>query len=383
MIPSKIKNFFAIPISNRGSALIIAYFVMFGMSMLAAGFAMSTFSELANARRYKNSVAAFWLAEAGISHAIGNPALLEEKKVTEIKYGDGIVQLTKDDSHLASRIVTATGKVGGIERSIQIKFAALAPGVFNNALSVNGNITITGRKATVFFNDKTRLSGKVLNKASRSTIHFEDKEEKAASNLVSLRYPDFNTNGKEDEFADFVQYNRSLAAGYPPDEVIYLKGNYTYTITPNSGLQNKKIIFVEGSEKDGDVIIQYGIPLQKGQNLTIISTGSITFNLSDIKDAQLNLIAWGDYHESAVLPGNHFGVIYTHGTAYFEDIHDNAITNGTVIANKGIVVQESWSNKTFRYRDVRNNGAVPAGFEGLIGGKSQGYATIPYAWKEI
>src|SRR3989338_26096 len=113
MIPSKTKNFFAIPLNNRGSALIIAYFVMFGMSMLAAGFAMSTFSELANARRYKNSVAAFWLAEAGISHAIWNPALLEEKNVTEIKCGDGIVKLTKEDSHLASRIVTATGKAGG------------------------------------------------------------------------------------------------------------------------------------------------------------------------------------------------------------------------------------------------------------------------------
>ena len=99
--------------------------------------------------------------------------------------------------------------------------------------------------------------------------------------------------------------------------------------------------------------------------------------------SQLNIIAWSGYKETAVLPSSFKGVIFTHGKAVFDEVHDTSITNGSVIANEGIEVKEVWSTKTFNYADTRENGQVPPGFEGLIGGGITKYSIKPDLWKEI
>ena len=125
--------------------------------------------------------------------------------------------------------------------------------------------------------------------------------------------------------------------------------------------------------------------LGKDQNLTIIATGTITHNLVGLasKDSQLNIIAWSNYFESSTLPSVHNGMIYTHGTAYFDEIHDTSTTNGSIVANDGIVVGEVWSTKTCNYADTRTKGVVPPGFEGLAGGSVSGYSLRPNLWREI
>lgn len=132
-------------------------------------------------------------------------------------------------------------------------------------------------------------------------------------------------------------------------------------------------------------MIQLSSVLSKGQNLTIIATGTVTHNLAGLadKDSQLNIIAWSDYFEASTLPSIHNGMIYTHGTAYFDEVHDTSVTNGSLVANDGIVVGEVWSTKTFNYEDTRNRGAVPPGFEGLVGGGLSGYTERPNSWREI
>lgn len=371
--------------NNKGSALIVAYFVMSVLVTLSAAFSLYTFNEVNNAKRFRDSTSAFWLAEAGISEYRATPSILENAEEYLLTYEKGTVLLEKDDSKKGKRIVTATAKVGGSERKIYTEFPAIAPDVFNNTVSTKGNILVNGEKSTLTVNSKVRVGGKVQDKSKHSTVMLEDKLEGVNSEAVSLTYPDVNQNGKPDEFRDFVEFNRKVLAKYPPEEVLYIKGSGNYTITPNKALAGKKIVYVEADEGDGNVDIQFSGAWEDEQNLTIISTGKVTYSQAATvgSNSQLNIIAWSGYLETAVLPGTHHGVIFTHGVAEFDEMHDTSITNGVLIANGGIEFKEVWSNKTFNYVDPRKAGAVPPGFEGLLGNGKSGYASAPNLWAEI
>ncbi len=371
--------------NNRGAGLIVAYFFLAALVTFSAAFSILTFSEINHSSRYRDGVAAFWLAEAGVNHFVKNPDMLENTDSSTMSFGEGSIHLTKKDSHLSKRFLFSTGQVRGVKRTIRVEFPAIPPEIFNTAVNVSGDIVISGGKSTVTFNDKVRMSGKVKNESKHSTVFFEDKKEDLHEGWVSLRYPDQDRNGKADEFNDFVAVNRNIIAGYPSDQVLYLKEEGTVTVIPNEALSGKKIIYVEGGEGEGNVNIQFNGTWEENQNLTIISTGTVTYSQANPAptNSRLNIIAWSGYHESAALPGNHQGVVYTHGKAVFDDVHDASVTNGIIIARGGIEIKEIWSHKTFNYADPRVDGNLPPGFEGLIGSSFLGYETNPVGWEEI
>ena len=371
--------------NNKGAVLITAYMVLFVLMTLSSSVALLNFSELRDANRHRNSTSAFWLAEAGISQFIADPAMLDGRDSKVFTETNGTIYLSKSDSNPKYRVVTSIGKVKGSRRQIEIQYPALSS-IFERTVSTKGNIVIEGQKSSLMVNDKSRLGGVVVNTSTYPLVYFEDKQEGVNESLVSITYPDVNRNGVSDEFDDFVAFNRNLIASYPEEEVIYIKGNETYTIMLDSSLDGKKIIYIEGDQEgEGNAVIQLSSTLGKGQNLTIITTGTVTHNLAGLadKDSQLNIIAWSGYFESSTLPSVHYGMIYTHGTAYFDEIHDTSVTNGSVVANEGIVIGEVWSTKTFNYADTRTRGVVPPGFEGLAGGSVSGYAPRPNSWREI
>ncbi len=374
-------------LNERGAALIIAYFVMAGLVTLSAGFAMATFQELNDSRRYRDSLIAFGIAEAAINTFRQSPGMLDQSGMQTLSFSTGTVFLSKDDAQPAKRIVTATASVNGTRRSLQVEFPANAPEVFNSTVTINGDIEISGKKVSAGFFDKTRLSGKVVSSSRHPTVYFEDVRQGQDRHLVTMFYPDVNNNGSIDEFDDFVQFNRRLVTAYPQQEVIYLKGDNTYTVVPDSSLKGKKILYVEGSSKGkGNVVVQYAGGWGEKENLTVISTGTVTFNQigGNRTDSQLNIIAWGDYHETATLAGSHKGMTYTHGRAHFDDIDESSVTYGSLVANDGVSMKEVWAQKAFHYADTRTNGMVPPGFEGLLGGRlSAGYAPQPNVWREI
>lgn len=372
-------------LNNKGAVLIVAYIVLFALLTLAGGIASFNINEHNYARRHYFSTAAFWLAEAGINIFMKDPWMLDQTGSYTVPDDNGIIHVTKDDSNFRHRVVTATGTFAGIGKSIQITYRAKAPEVFRSTVSANGDLVINGKKTMVTINDKTRLNGKMIDHGEHSRVFMEDKNEGVATSLVSLTYPDANNNGIADEFADFVQVNRDILQNYPPEEVLYIKGNGTYLIAPNSSLDGKKIIYVEGDEGNGNVVILFGEGLQKDQKMTIISTGTVVHNQTGFAapDSQLNIISWAGYLETAALPASHNGVIYTHGIAQFDNIYDTTVTNGSVIANGGITIGEIWSTKTFNYADTTSDEIVPAGFEEMLGGGASGYVARPSAWKAI
>ena len=372
-------------LNNKGAVLILAYIVLFALLTLSAGIASFHINEHNYARRHYFSTAAFWLAEAGINIFMKDPRMLDQTGSYTIHDDNGMVHVTKDDANFRHRVVTATGTFAGIEKSIQITYRAKAPEVFRSTISADGDLVIDGKKTMVAINDKTRLNGKTIDRGEHSRVFIEDKNEEVTASLVSLTYPDADNNGIADEFADFVQVNRDILRNYPPEEVLYIKGNGTYLLAPNSSLDGKKIIYVEGEEGNGNVIILFGEGLKKDQKMTIISTGTVVHNQTGFAapDSQLNIISWTGYLETAALPASHNGAIYTHGIAHFDGIYDTTVTNGSVIANGGITLGEIWSTKTFNYADITVDEVVPAGFEELLGGGASGYVARPDVWKAI
>ena len=365
--------------------LVIACLGLFVVLMLTAGFALSLVSELSSAQRFQNRTAAFWLAQAGINRFLENPDVFDNEDDQEISFSAGTVRLFRDDYDPDRRVISATGVVKGSKRTIQLVFGARHPEVFENALSTGGDLTIDGRRAVLALNDRIRLAGEVINKAYFASIFQEDTREGLNTGRVSVVYPDTNHNGRPDEFADFVAYNRALLDQYSEEEVAYIQGNRTLVLTPASDLQGKKIVYVEGDEGSGDVVIQFGGVWEKDQDITVISTGNVTFNQGGIMggDSRLNIIAWSGYKETAIFPSTHQGLILTKGKARFDDIHDTSVTNGCVIAEGGISVGEVWSTKTFNFKNFIRDGRLPPGFEGLIGSRASGYRDTPDLWKEI
>lgn len=371
--------------NNKGAVLIAVYMALFVLVTLSSSVALFNFTELNDARRHQDTTAAFWLAEAGINQFLADPAILNETGSKMINEENGMIEILKDDSNRKYRLVTSTGTTGGSRRSIQIKYPALST-IFESTMSTQGSVFIEGRKSSLMINDKLRLGGNVINTATYPLTFFEDVQEGVNDALVSITYPDADGNGTPDEFSDFIAFYRNLIASYPEDEVVYIQGNDTYTITPDESLEGKKIIYIEGRrEGEGNAIIQFTGALEKGQSLTVIATGTVTHNQAGLaqKDSQLNIIAWSDYFETAALPSIHNGMIYTHGSAYFDEMHDTSVTNGSVVANEGIIIREVWSTKTFNYADMRKRGVVPPGFEGLVGGGVSGYTKNPSSWREI
>lgn len=379
-----IKQLFHNRLNEKGAILIAGYVVMFALVAISSSLSMFNFAELSNAKRNRDSTAAFWLAEAGLHQYLSKPDNFDKNNTEELSMGRGTVYIQRDDSSSIKRLVTSTGVVGSIKRSVQLEYSS-APGVFDRTMSIKGDLLILGEKTSLVFNDMVRLSGKVDNSSLYSSVFFEDKKENLNPVAVSIIYPDLNNNGITDEFNDFVIFNRELIKSYPENEVVYINGNDTLTITPDKSIEGKKLIFIEGDEGKGNVNIQFAGALAENQNLTIISTGTVTNTLAGLMNpsSQLNIIAWSGYKENTALPSSQKGVIFTHGKAVFGEIHDTSITNGIVVANQGVEIKEVWSTKTFNYVDTRTEGVVPPGFEGLTGGGASSYSNKANAWREI
>jgi len=157
--------------NKNGSIMIISYMVFYVLATLVAGVAINHFSELNHAKRYRDTTAAFWVAEAGINRYLNDPAMLDAKIKSTYSMDSGKVTLKKNDSDPAKRVITSTGQVGGINKSIQIVFAANPPEAYSNTLSVGGDMTVDGYKAAVNILDKVRLGGKIQDNAKYGSLN--------------------------------------------------------------------------------------------------------------------------------------------------------------------------------------------------------------------
>ncbi|MDI6605877.1 MAG: hypothetical protein QME65_01875 [Candidatus Omnitrophota bacterium] len=356
--------------NNRGAALILSYIVLTVLTILGSAFLVRSVSEGNISRRYADSARAFWIAEAGLSQGYqdminGNP--LSGGQLDFSDGTSGTYQLSSISRPSGTEIVSV-GNFGTAQRSVS-GIVYFIPTAFQNTLSVGGNLTLSGLRARVEVYGKTRISGS-YSKQFQATGWFEDKQEGVSQNLTTIKIPDYDNNGTSDEFSDFVIFGREVVQSYPPEQVVYIQNDGTVNIFPDQGLLGKKVIFVEGSSPGaGDVNIFFDASWQEEEDLTVISTGDITYvePLQFQADARLSAIAWEDYNEASIFRSEHESLMYAHQDGNFIDILDWGSTTGNLIANGNVSLLEVLSYEKYYFSERAMTGDLPPGFSNLGG----------------
>lgn len=355
--------------NNRGVALILCYMVIVVLTLLGSAYMASSISESNIARRYSDSRSAFWIAEAGLAQAYHDWVINPNYSGATANFGGGSYTVTKNPY---SPEVTVTTTFGSDQKVVRANFVRI-PLPFENTLSAGDDLSLAGLFARVEVYDKTRISGS-YSQTFGASGWFEDKQEGIPQNQTTIPIPDYNNNGTADEFGDFVEFGREAVASYPSDEVVYIQTNGTVNIFPDQSLIGKKVIFVEGTSPGlGDVNIFFDATWHEDEDLTVISTGDITYvePLQFQEDARLNTVSYGDYNEASIFRSEHESVIYTHDDANFIDILDWGSTIGNIIANDDISLLEVLTYEKFYYSDRAYNGDLPPGFQHLSGSSGQ------------
>lgn len=353
--------------NKRGSALLLSYFAITVLSIFSLAFVAKSISEAKMVRRNVASGQAFWIAEAGLNDALNNMRVSSswEPDLNPVNYAGGTYLIQKVD--IGSGIeLRATGSYDNINRYVKGTLLRI-PAPFANTVSVGGDLSLSGFLAKVEVYGKTRISGAYTQSFGASGV-FEDKQTGVDSQYTKMTIPDNNANGTSDEFADFVLFGQDVATSYAPEEVVYLQTSGTVNIFPDSALIGKKVIFVEGATPgSGDVNVFFDGTWQEGQDLTIISTGTITYvePLQFQSDARLSAIAWDDYEETSVFRSQHESVVFAHDDANFVDILDWGSTTGNIIVNDDMSLREVLTYEKYYYSNRAINGDLPPGFAKL------------------
>ena len=369
--------------NKRGAALILSYIVIAVLTVLGSAFVAGSVSEGNISRRYIERARSFWIAEAGLSQGFQDVVNSQPPVDADIDFSDGTsgsyqISLV---AHPFGTEVVSSGSYGSAQRSVS-GLVYHIPVAFQNTLSTGGNLSLIGLLARVEVYSKTRISG-AYSKQFLASGWFEDKQEGVSQDLTTIKIPDYNNNGTPDEFADFVLFGQEVIAQYPPEQVVYVQNSGTVNIFPNQSLVGKKVIFVEGaSPGTGNVNIFFDATWQEGEDLTVISTGAITYvePLQFQADARLSTISWGNYNEASIFRSEHESLMYAHQNGNFLDILDWGSTTGNLIVNGNISLQEVLTYEKYYFSDRAANGDVPPGFDRL--GSASGTPKL-MDWKEL
>jgi len=349
---------------RRAAALIIAVIVTAFLSLAGVVISMRSIQERNLAIRYVDSVRAFWLAEAAV--AKGYSELMSSSAYNGEDWtalASGQYRVIRGASSGGVEI-RAEATSGSATQALSFTLA-LVPYPFENTMSAGDDISLTGILGNISVYDKTRLSGEFSQSGIVTSAWFEDKIEGVDSSYTSMPIPDYDQNGTADEFTDFVVMSQDVVADYPAEEVVYLQTSGTVNIFPSDTLIGKKVIFVEGdSPGQGDVNIFFDTTWEDEEDLTIISTGEVTYiqPLQFQEDARLSIVSWSDFIEVSIFQNAHESVIYAHDDAYYVDILDWGSTTGNIIAQDDISIFEFITNEKFYYSDRAYNGDLPPGF---------------------
>ena len=359
--------------TKKSVALIIACALAVFFGILGIAFLSSSIQEQRLATAFSDSAYAFCMAEAGI--AVGYDALMKDASYSGVTWtdpvGDGRGSYRIIISQTSNGLeIRAEGQSGSMTRILTADLATV-PYPFQNTISAGDDLKLSGLIAKLNVFGKTRISGSFELSGFWASGTFEDKLEGQPQSETRITIPDYDGDGDTNDFDDFVTYGRLTALDYDEDEVVYIQSDSTINIFPDSELIDKKIVFVEGSSPgEGDVNIFFDATWQEGQDLTVISTGDVTYvePLQIQEDARLSNVAWEDYNEASIFHSEHESVVFANDDANFIDILEWSDTTGNIIANDDITFSEALTWQDFYFSDRALNGDLPPGFGRLANG---------------
>ncbi len=114
--------------NERGIILLNVILILLTIALIGASLMIFFFSVDIFSRSVTDGTKAFYLAEAGIAMAIntlrGQASTLVdfEQKIGPVKLGEGTYTVEIDFIH---SLITSTGRVSGMEKTLQLQFRAL------------------------------------------------------------------------------------------------------------------------------------------------------------------------------------------------------------------------------------------------------------------
>ena len=412
---------------KKSAILIFTYMVLTSLLIISASYSNRLISELNSSRRFLDREKALWAAEAGRTVAYCH--LKDDANWDYTSLSSSDKQVSSDSSFDisvntvgAKNIVTVTGSSGDAARRTSFSISYIPS--LHNALSTGNKLLGTGIIFALDINGNAEAGNRVWKKSlwggyiedtSWITTHSGNDYDWSATPSPQITYPDGETdaNTTEDEFSDFKDYSVSTINDYNPSEVVYIQTNDNVVVYPGWNgegkilvdgqvlkdnnnqtvtLTGKKIVYVEGDNAgDGDVDIVFGGSevFNDGEDMTIISTGDVTY-LEPLQSGQstsrLNVITYEDYDEASILWTNHNLNVYAHNNVNFLSLLSSSSTEGTYTANNDTELIAILAAKHINFPD---NTTVPPGFEGFYG-LSQGnifeansHGTLNQDWQEL
>lgn len=146
---------------NKGFILVASYMVIALLVILATGFATRSIGEQRVANKERDSVQAFWLAEAGVDKAISNlPSFISSGQSSttfseQLDSGKKYYVVLSETSVSNRFLITSTGGVPDINESVPDnvirKITAIveqpvqaSPGDITSAITANGDVVVMG-----------------------------------------------------------------------------------------------------------------------------------------------------------------------------------------------------------------------------------------------
>lgn len=405
------KNFIR---NEKGMVLVTSYMAFMVLLILGSSFLASSLSEIRGTERFIDSSRAFWAAEKGLAEVIynlNNGIPLTQDTFINVEdfpiYYDSGYSKYKVESYdtFTSKVITITGIAGAgtdsekVEKKVQIR---LTRKVFENTISVGGNFEVFGLLADLDVFGKTRISGTYSKSGLGASTWFEDKQEGVSSEETTIQIPDIDDNGTPGEFNDFVTHfdavvdairtRTLLEKGDADAEAILIETDGDYYIYPQVTLVDKDIVYVRGSGPgQGNVYVVFDATWEENQDLTIISTGTVTYLEPlqyESQNSRLNFVSWGDYIETAFLERSadsaHESVIYAQEDVDFVDFFATSSSKGNIIAKGDVTFAQIFAVRDVEFSSRVADGDIPPGF-GSLKSSDLGVAALnmsPQGWKE-
>ncbi|MFH1577874.1 MAG: pilus assembly PilX N-terminal domain-containing protein [Candidatus Omnitrophota bacterium] len=201
--------------NKRGIALVLSYMVIAVLTILGTGFITRAVSERNIARRYVNSVNAFWMCESGISRALSEMRTNFEVSGTGLWSGalsqgsysvdvEVVGSMRKVTVHGFS---PATGPTQA-ERIVEVMLSGGTPSnFFDNVVYSAGDVTLNGDTYIIdgdviyadTINDTDHITGTVINEPEASPLALFDFEElRAISQTQGNVYNDARLDDVQD-----------------------------------------------------------------------------------------------------------------------------------------------------------------------------------------
>lgn len=369
--------------------------MLIGISALIMSFLFLVTARTTGSVYQMNRVKAFYISEAGINKAIwclsfGSMGSTYRTGSSIEAFGGGSYNYSILDGPLSSIIITSTGEVNGVSRTIQqLIISSALPPAFDFAVYGNGNLSLQGNssiKGPVFSNGNISIKGNTNHPTGETSVspgHTVTVNGKPVPFTVidpPPPPPTMNTKYYDDLITaagTSAAGNRTIGSTNLNGNTIFVNGNVT--ISGNSTLTGGGIIVATGTINiSGNTTIGPNTKFISNKTMTItgntnIQDDGVLYSNTTITDSGNNRLKGAIMAPSITINGNDtiYGFLYSWGVS--------VALNGN-INMYGAIVNPSAATYTGNIKIEYDPSYLP---EAPIGLTSGGYTLLKGSWKEL